>query len=118
MSSRPDNLVSITRRLEDLPSDGGQAVDTLAGGLLRTFVRLNELEAALARMNRRVAVLEQPPAPIRVDDGVNGAEKRVGLPPGMASPGLGARHGEARDHHRGADPFPPGGPAPGRRTAT
>jgi hypothetical protein len=46
------------RRLEDLPSDGGQTVDTLAGGLLRTFIRLNALEAALARITSRVAALE------------------------------------------------------------
>jgi putative ABC transport system substrate-binding protein len=36
----------------------GAAFDTLAGGLLRTFIRLNELEAALARVTRRVAALE------------------------------------------------------------
>jgi hypothetical protein len=27
----PNRFANITRRLEDLPSDGGQAVDTLAG---------------------------------------------------------------------------------------
>ena len=48
---------SITRKLEDLPSDGGQAVDTLAGAALRLFIRCNKLEAALVRL-ARVAVLE------------------------------------------------------------
>jgi hypothetical protein len=35
------NITRSARKLEDLPSDGGAAVDTLAGGLLRTFIRLN-----------------------------------------------------------------------------
>jgi hypothetical protein len=35
--SSPD-LTRTIRKLEDLPSDGGRAVDTLGGGLLRTFV--------------------------------------------------------------------------------
>ena len=62
----PDCFASITRRLEDLPSDGGAALDTLAGGLLRTFIRLNEQEAAIGRLTRRVAELERtanPPEP-------------------------------------------------------
>ena len=42
------NLARSARKLEDLPSDGGAAVDCLAGGLLRTFIRLNELEARSA----------------------------------------------------------------------
>jgi hypothetical protein len=29
------NLARSARKLEDLPSDGGQAVDTLAGAILR-----------------------------------------------------------------------------------
>jgi hypothetical protein len=64
----PD-LARSTRRLEDLPSDGGGAVDCLAGGLLRTFIRLNELEAALARLTRRVAVLEGGPKPAEEGNG-------------------------------------------------
>jgi hypothetical protein len=55
-SPNPDRA---TRKLEDLPSDGGAAVHTFAGGLLRTFIRINELEAALARVTPRVAVLER-----------------------------------------------------------
>jgi hypothetical protein len=49
---------STTRKLEDLPSDGGQAVDTLAGAALRLFIRCNQLEAEITRLGRRVAVLE------------------------------------------------------------
>ena len=39
----PTRFANITRRLEDLPSDGGAAVDTLAGALLRTSVRLGRV---------------------------------------------------------------------------
>ena len=38
------NLTRTVRKLEDLPSDGGRAVDTLAGAMLRLFVRLHALE--------------------------------------------------------------------------
>ena len=48
--SSPSRFASITRRLEELPSDGGQAVDTLAGANLRIFIRLNELEAEVKRL--------------------------------------------------------------------
>jgi hypothetical protein len=34
----PNRFASSIRELEDLPTDGGAAVDTLAGGLLRTFI--------------------------------------------------------------------------------
>jgi hypothetical protein len=47
------NLARAAVKIEGLPS-----VDALAGGLLRTFVRIGELEADLARVNRRLAVLE------------------------------------------------------------
>jgi hypothetical protein len=52
----PSRFASSIRKLEDLPSDG-QSVDVLSGGLLRTFVRLERLEAALAKVTSRVAVL-------------------------------------------------------------
>jgi hypothetical protein len=68
----PDHFASITRRLEDLPSDGGAAVDCLAGALLRTFVRLNELEAQLARVTRRAAALEGEAKPADVKNGAAG----------------------------------------------
>jgi hypothetical protein len=44
--------LSSTRRLEDLPSDGGRTVDTLAGGMLRIFVRLEEIERRLAKLEK------------------------------------------------------------------
>jgi hypothetical protein len=70
----PNRFANNTRRLEDLPSDGGQAVDTLAGANLRIFIRLNELEAALVRVTPRVAALEGLGA---AEDGArgNGAAK-------------------------------------------
>jgi hypothetical protein len=40
------------RRIEDLPSDGGRTVDTLAGGILRIFVRLEEIERRLTKLER------------------------------------------------------------------
>jgi hypothetical protein len=52
------NIASTTRKLEDLPSDGGRAVDTLAGAMLRLFVRLHALEETQARLGRRLAALE------------------------------------------------------------
>jgi hypothetical protein len=54
------NLARSARTIEELPSDGGKTVDTLAGGLLRVFIRLNEIEDALAKLTRRVAALEGP----------------------------------------------------------
>ena len=69
------------RKIEDIPSDNGKVVDTIAGALLRTFVRLNELDQANVRLNRRVAVLEglqrqTRPAPAEKQpaqpDGANG----------------------------------------------
>ena len=103
MQSSPD-LARSARKLEDLPSDGGQAVDTLAGALLRVFLRLNEQEAAIARLTRRVAQLERSGAEVGP---VNGAAATA---PGAPS----ALNGAAGDRRRpGA--FPPGEPAPGRR---
>ena len=52
------NLTRTVRKLEDLPSDGGRAVDTLAGAMLRLFVRLHALEERQARLGRRLAALE------------------------------------------------------------
>jgi hypothetical protein len=66
------NLARSARKLEDLPSDGGAAVDSLAGALLRTFIRLNELEAALARVTRRVAALEGEAKPADAKNGAGG----------------------------------------------
>ena len=63
------NLARSARKLEDLPSDGGAAVDTLAGALLRAFIRLNELEAALARISGRVAAFEGEAKPAKEGDG-------------------------------------------------
>jgi hypothetical protein len=52
------DLSKTRRKIEDIPSDNGKVVDTIAGALLRTFVRLNELDQANARLGLRVAVLE------------------------------------------------------------
>jgi hypothetical protein len=60
MPSRSPRFASTIRKLEDLPSDGGAAVDVLDGANLRIFVRLHELEFALARVTSRRAALERP----------------------------------------------------------
>ena len=72
----PPDLVRSIAKLEDLPSDGGRAVDVLAGGLLRTFARLNAIERAYAELRARVAVIEdrarshpvERPKPSAVDE--------------------------------------------------
>jgi hypothetical protein len=83
MTPPPNRFATTIRKLEDLPTDGGQAVDTLAGANLRIFMRLHQLEAALVRMSRRVAALEAPA----------GAES-PGSSPGQALPARG--NGAAR----------------------
>lgn len=57
----PHRFASTIRKLEGLPSDNGRTVDTFAGALLRQFVRIGELEADLARVNRRLKALEDGP---------------------------------------------------------
>ena len=54
-----DLFASTRRKLEDLPSDGGHAVDVLAGANLRIFVRLKELEGAYADLRARLRVIEE-----------------------------------------------------------
>jgi hypothetical protein len=60
--SPPDPFAQTRRKLEDLPSDDGRAVDTLAGAVLRIFARLNEIEHAYGDLRKRVGVLEDRPA--------------------------------------------------------
>jgi hypothetical protein len=53
------NLAAAARRIEDIPSDGGRTVDTLAGGILRIFVKISAIEGAQAVLERRIARLEK-----------------------------------------------------------
>jgi hypothetical protein len=46
--------------LEELPTDDGSVLDTLAGSILRIFTRINQLEAEHARLMRRLKALETP----------------------------------------------------------
>ena len=46
------NLALTIRRIEDLPSDGGRTIDTLAGGMLRLFVRVEGLERRLKALEK------------------------------------------------------------------
>jgi hypothetical protein len=45
--------------LEELASDGGAAVNTLAGWLSRTLFRVKRLETAQARLIERLSALEE-----------------------------------------------------------
>jgi hypothetical protein len=56
------SLAGSQAKVEDLPSDGGRVVDTLAGAVLRIFVRLNEMERAFGELRTRVSHLEERPA--------------------------------------------------------
>jgi len=55
-----DNFANSRRRIDDLPSDNGQLVDTLAGGLLRAYARSERLDQAVGRLNRRLTALGEP----------------------------------------------------------
>jgi hypothetical protein len=119
--------LGITRRkIEDLPSDGGKIVDTLAGALLRTFVRLTELDQAIGRLGRRVAALEgsqrrvgpaaseEPPAqPNKQDSGsgidvfgapvyMPGPKRRRGRPAGVRDSYQRVRRSNGPDRSSGA----------------
>jgi hypothetical protein len=48
-------------KVENLPADDGRAIDTLAGGMLRVFARLNTIESAYRDLRARVATLEERP---------------------------------------------------------
>ena len=41
------DLAATVRKVEELPSDGGKIVDTLAGAVLRVFARLGEFETEI-----------------------------------------------------------------------
>ena len=66
----PPNLARSQAKIEDLPSDGGRVVDTLAGAILRVFARLNEIERAYNDLRARVGVLEDrtPARPAPAND--------------------------------------------------
>jgi hypothetical protein len=84
----PSNLASTVRKLEDLPSDGGRAVDTLSGAILRLFVKLAAIERAQALLGRRLDRLEKSSAPVARQGSdpeaatVDLAAARRGRPPG------------------------------------
>jgi hypothetical protein len=63
------DLARAQAKVEDLPEAGDRAFDTLAGGMLRVFARLNAIEAAYGDLRKRVGALEERPrqAPAPVD---------------------------------------------------
>jgi hypothetical protein len=86
------DFTSSRQRLENL-SDDGRALDTIAGALFRIFRRLEELDAAMARLGRRLTALE-PRQPAK---GKAAVRKRSPRPPGGYRPRKG-------DDDSGLDP--------------
>jgi hypothetical protein len=103
MSSASNRFASITRRLEDLPSDGGQTVDALAGANLRIFVRLNALEAELARVSRRLTALEGGTESTKAGNGATPPDRTPSRPTGSPPDSL---NGSARYPARASEPHP------------
>jgi hypothetical protein len=46
------------RKIEELLTDDGSVLDTIAGAILRIFVRINQIEVVHDRIMRRLAALE------------------------------------------------------------
>jgi len=82
------NLARSARKIGELPSDGGRTVDTIAGAVLRLFVKLNETEAAQARLGRRLAAPEGPQSAAEIPSAASAShpaarpQRRRGRPPG------------------------------------
>jgi hypothetical protein len=60
VSSSPD-LARAAQRIEDLPSASDKAFDCLAGGFLRLYSRITEIESAHKALANRLALLEKRP---------------------------------------------------------
>jgi hypothetical protein len=56
---RSPNLTPIARQLTDVPQqDGGRALDTLAGVMIRILARLDRMDGANARIAQRLEAVE------------------------------------------------------------
>jgi hypothetical protein len=53
------NLARAARKIEELPCDDGSILDTLAGSILRIFVRINQIEAMNERLMHKLKALEE-----------------------------------------------------------
>jgi hypothetical protein len=83
------DFTTARQRVENLDAERvGNAIDTLAGAVLYLFVKLNDVDAALARLSRRISALEglqsrtsrkTPSAPVRA--GERGDPAKIGLDP-------------------------------------
>jgi hypothetical protein len=76
------DLAATVRKVEELPSDGGKIVDTLAGAVLRVFARLGEFETEIGRLKRRLAAIEAPQTPVKAEASSETAPARPPAPPG------------------------------------
>ena len=70
------------RRLEELPSDGGRAVDVLAGANLRIFIRLHEIEEQMKVLISRVAALEVASGSVAKSDSGRTQDRSSSATPG------------------------------------
>jgi hypothetical protein len=52
------NLARARAKIEQLPTDDGSVLDTLAGAILRLFVRVQQIEAMNERLMHKLAALE------------------------------------------------------------
>jgi hypothetical protein len=70
------NLARSARKIEELPADDGSVLDTIAGAILRIFVRINRIEAEHARLGRRLkAVEDRMPTSLAVEGAPAAAEE-------------------------------------------
>jgi len=51
------NLARAARKIDELPTDDGSILDTIAGAILRIFVRINQLEAENARLAAQMKLM-------------------------------------------------------------
>jgi hypothetical protein len=97
------DLAAVRHRIEHRDTARTDAVlDTLAGGLLRLFTRVNDHGMALARLSRRLDALEraQPQAPQKAAPALSGAAGN-GLARSTEPP---PRRRDTRRPARGAQP--------------
>ncbi len=61
--SSPTNFSPIARQLEEVPlQDGGRALDTLAGVMIRILARMDRFDRSLEKFGERLAAIDDKPA--------------------------------------------------------
>jgi hypothetical protein len=98
-----DFFAETRRKLEELPSDSGRAVDVLAGANLRLFARLAQLEGAYRDLRTRLAIVE---ADIKRSKPVMRVEPRLTQSGKIDTRGGNAAIAHALRKHRAQGPSP------------